>query len=139
MESNLKGRVRLEEVIWSMRRQPGVVLIAAVALLAAGCSSAGLTPTTPTTGASTVTITASPPTFIVGVSGTIEVKLAGSPTKTSTFKMDFGDQTSATLSGVASAAFPHTYASTGTFKVTATVTASDGSVSTGTAEMSALP
>jgi hypothetical protein len=114
-------------------------MIVAVACWAAGCSSAGLTPTTPTTGTSTVTITASPPTFIVGVSGTIDVKLAGSPTKTSTFKMDFGDQTSATLSGVSSAAFPHAYTTTGTFKVTATVTASDGSISTGTAEVSALP
>jgi hypothetical protein len=130
----------LEEVIWSMRKQLDVFLmIVAAAVLAAGCSSAGLTPTTPTTGASTVTITASPPSFIVGVSGTIDVKLAGSPTKTSTFKLDFGDNTSATLSAVSSAAFPHTYATTGTFKVTATITASDGSVSTGTAEVSALP
>lgn len=129
----------MRDLIWPSRRWLAAFLtIAPAVLLAAGCSSAGLTPTTPTT-TNSVTITASPPTFIVGVAGNINVKLAGSPTKTSSFKLDFGDQSSATLSAVTSAEFAHSYAATGTFKVTATVTGSDGSVASGAAEVSVLP
>jgi PKD repeat protein len=77
---------------------------------------------------------------VLGLTGNIDVKLAGNPTKTSTIKVDFGDlSTAATMSAVSSAVFPHTYSKTGTFKVNVTVTMPDGSVLTATAEVSVLP
>jgi len=87
-----------------------------------------------------VSVTSTPPTFFLGMTGEIDVKLAGNPTKTSTIKVDFGDlSAAATMSAVSSAVFPHAYAKTGTFKVTATVTMPDGSVASNGAEVSVLP
>ena len=74
------------------------------------------------------------------MTGEIDVKLAGNPTKTSTIKVDFGDLSpAATMSAVSSAVFPHAYSKTGTFKVSATVTMPDGSVASNGAEVSVLP
>ena len=78
--------------------------------------------------------------IFLGMTGNIDVKLAGNPTKTSTIKVDFGDLSpAATMSAVSSAVFPHAYSKTGTFKVSATVTMPDGSVVSNAAEVSVLP
>jgi hypothetical protein len=81
-----------------------------------------------------------PPTFVLGVPGDIDVTLTGNPTRTSTIKVDFGDQSPAvTMSAVSSALFPHIYSRLGTFTVNATVTMPDGSVVTKAADVSVLP
>jgi PKD repeat protein len=81
-----------------------------------------------------------PPTFVLGVPGDIDVTLTGNPTRTSTIKVDFGDQSAAaTMSAVSSALFPHTYSRLGTFTVNVTVTMPDGSVVTKAADVSVLP
>jgi PKD repeat protein len=81
-----------------------------------------------------------PPTFVLGVTGDIDVTLAGNPTKTSTIKVDFGDQSApVTTSAVSNALFPHAYSRLGTFTVNVTVTMPDGSVVTKTADVSVLP
>ena len=126
-------------------RKTGVHVIAlAAAALLAGCTSSSATApgtTTPTsTPSSLVSVTSTPPTFFLGMTGDIDVKLTGNPTKTSTIKVDFGDQSAAvTMSAVSSAMFPHAYSKTGTFKVTVTVTMPNGSVVTTTADVSVLP
>ena len=87
-----------------------------------------------------MSVTSTPSTLFLGIAGDINVKLAGSPTKTSTIKVDFGDLSpAATMSAVSSAVFPHAYSKTGTFKVNATVTMPDGSVASNGAEVSVLP
>jgi hypothetical protein len=86
-----------------------------------------------------VTVTSSPPTFVVGIAGNIDVKLAGTPTKASSIKMDFGDQSSATMSAITSATFTHAYSRAGTFGLNVSVIEPDGSVVTATAEISVLP
>ena len=129
----------------SIARKLGVHVIAlATAGLLAGCSSSSTTApstTTPTsTGSSLISVTSMPPTFVLGVPGDIDVTLTGNPTKTSTIKVDFGDQSAAvTMSAVSSALFPHAYARLGTFTVNVTVTMPDGSVVTKTADVSVLP
>jgi PKD repeat protein len=81
-----------------------------------------------------------PPTFVLGVTGDIDVTLSGNPTKSSTIKVDFGDQSAAvTMSAVSSAVFPHAYSKLGTFTVNVTVTMPDGSVAAKTANVSVLP
>jgi PKD repeat protein len=81
-----------------------------------------------------------PPTFVLGVPGNIDVTITGNPTRTSTIKVDFGDQSAAvTMSAVSSAVFPHAYSKLGTFTVNVTVTMPDGSVVTKTADVSVLP
>ena len=117
----------------------------ATGALVEGCTSSsptapGTTTTATGTPSSLVSVTSTPPTFFLGMTGNIDVKLAGNPTKTSTIKVDFGDLSpAATMSAVSSAVFPHAYSKTGTFKVSATVTMPDGSVVTTTAEVSVLP
>ena len=120
------------------------VIALATAALLAGCASSSATApgtTTPTsTTSSLVSVTSTPPTFVLGVTGDIDVKLTGNPTKTSTIKVDFGDLSAAvTMSAVISAVFPHAYSKTGTFKVNVTVTIPDGTVVTTTADVSVLP
>jgi len=125
-------------------RRAGVVftIMAAVALV--GCTQSTTAPSTTTTTSSSassggVTVTASPPTFSIGIAGVIDVKLPGSPTKASTIKVDFGDSTTMTSSAVSDAQFQHAYLKTGTFKVNATVTMPDGSIVTAATEVSVLP
>jgi len=130
------------------RKAAGLVMaLAAFATgaLVAGCTSSsptapGTTTTATGTPSSLVSVTSTPPTFFLGMTGNIDVKLAGNPTKTSTIKVDFGDLSpAATMSAVSSAVFPHAYSKTGTFKVSATVTMPDGSVVSNAAEVSVLP
>jgi hypothetical protein len=126
-------------------RMFGVHSIALViAALVAGCTNTTTTAPSTTapgsTNSSLVSVASSPPTFIVNVAGTINVTLTGNPTKTSSIKVDFGDSSPAvTMSAIVSAAFPHTYTKSGTYKVTATVTMSDNSVVSSTSEVSVLP
>jgi hypothetical protein len=126
------------------RRVTVLVLAVAAAAAVIGCSqnstTAPSTTTTTTTGSSLVSVASSSPNFVVGISGSITVKLAGSPTKSSSIKMDFGDSSATvTMSAVSVAEFPHIYTRSGTFNVTATVTEPDNSVATGTGEVSVLP
>jgi hypothetical protein len=121
-----------------------LVIVLATAALHSGCSSSSTTApstTTPTsTNSSLISVTSTPPTFVLGFSGNIDVTITGNPTKTSTIKVDFGDQSAAvTMSAVSSAVFPHTYSKLGTFTVTVTVTMPDGSVAARTADVSVLP
>ncbi len=128
-------------------RKAGVLVITLAALagaLLAGCT--GSSPTAPGTTTSTstpsslVSVASTPPTFVLGLTGDIDVKIGGNPTKTSTIKVDFGDlSAAATMSAVSSAVFPHAYSKTGTFRVNATVTMPDGSVASNGAEVSVLP
>jgi hypothetical protein len=131
-------------------RKSGVLVIALATVAAlttgaliSGCTSSSATAPGTTTATSTpsslVSVTSTPPTFVLGLTGNIDVKLAGNPTKTSTIKVDFGDLSTMTISAVSSAVFPHAYSKTGTFKVNVTVTMPDGSVVTATAEVSVLP
>jgi hypothetical protein len=133
-----------EDSMGIARKSGGLVIALATAALLAGCTSSSATAPGTTTPASTpsslVSVTSTPPTFVLGLTGDIDVKLTGNPTKTSTIKVDFGDLSAAvTMSSVSSAVFPHAYSKTGTFKVTVTVTMPDGSVVTTTAEVSVLP
>ncbi len=125
------------------RRVTVLVLAVAAAAAVIGCSQNSTTApstTTTTTGSSLVSVASSSPNFVVGISGSITVKLAGSPTKSSSIKMDFGDSSATvTMTAVSVAEFPHVYTRSGTFNVTATVTEPDNSVATGTGEVSVLP
>ena len=129
----------------SIARKSGIYVIAlATAGLLAGCSSSSTTApstTTPTsTNSSLISVTSTPPTFVLGVIGNIDVTLTGNLTKTSSIKMDFGDQLLVVImSVVSSAVFPHAYSKLGTFTVNVTVTMPDGSVVTKTADVSVLP
>jgi hypothetical protein len=125
-------------------RKSGVHVVAlATAALLSGCTSSSTTApstTTATTSSSLLSITSMPPTFVLGVPGNIDVTITGNPTRTSTIKVDFGDQSAAvTMSAVSSALFPHAYSRLGTFTVNVTVTMPDGSVVTKTADVSVLP
>jgi len=104
-----------------------VSLIVFAALLSVNCAQ---TPTTPTTPApnppadSRISLAMGYSTFRVGIAGHLRLEIYGGAPSAVT--LDFGDGTEVDLGTTTSADVAHVYTNTGSFTVTATVTAPSG-------------